>query len=297
MSDPIEDLENFNTQGLNVNPLPASEVRRRGNRMRRRNNALATIGGVAAVAIIAVPLALSATGSDRAGDIPPAGSPPPSPSTGQSAGTEWVQTIPPDFPLTEGMPKTNGIDGTAVTVTDEPGVRDIVLCDQPGWTPEGPVASVAVAGATYTGETEDTQARTLALYSSSDEAQAALETLRTAVVGCPSDPNGTGAPLVYDLVEADLGAEASLVFTEQARTDADLLSDLTVYQVARKGNALYVANSHTSAGGPQVVAAEVDRLASLSAPVISDLCLFAAEPCGPTDGDPSKGEGSGGPTG
>ena len=44
-NDPLESLDNF-SEGLHVNSLPASEVRRRGDRMRRRNTALATVGGV-----------------------------------------------------------------------------------------------------------------------------------------------------------------------------------------------------------------------------------------------------------
>ncbi len=51
MSDPIKDLENFPT--MPTSHLPAVEVRRRGDRIRRRRQALSTVGGVAAVAVIA----------------------------------------------------------------------------------------------------------------------------------------------------------------------------------------------------------------------------------------------------
>ena len=48
-----------------MNPLPASEVRRRGDRMRRRNTALATVGGVVAAAVfIGTPVALM-SGNDN----------------------------------------------------------------------------------------------------------------------------------------------------------------------------------------------------------------------------------------
>ena len=66
MSDPIRDLENLKHEGMNVNPLPASEVRRRGTRMRRRNNAIAAVGALAVVAVVATPLAVVARGGDHA---------------------------------------------------------------------------------------------------------------------------------------------------------------------------------------------------------------------------------------
>jgi hypothetical protein len=44
MSDPIRDLENLKHEGMNVNPLPASEVRRRGTRLRRRGHNNDTLG-------------------------------------------------------------------------------------------------------------------------------------------------------------------------------------------------------------------------------------------------------------
>ena len=64
MPDPIDELENFSTPGLR-GPLPAAEVRRRGTRLRRRNNALAAIGGVAAVAIIATAAGDPPASNDR----------------------------------------------------------------------------------------------------------------------------------------------------------------------------------------------------------------------------------------
>ena len=96
---------------------------------------------------------------------------------------------------------------------------------------------------------------------------------------CPVERQDPGAPLVHEAVDTELPTEESFVFTQQARMGGGLLADLTVVQVARVGNALYVATTSTSAGGPQVVDTEVRRMAESSAPVLSDLCTFAAEPC------------------
>ncbi|WP_110206377.1 hypothetical protein [Nocardioides daejeonensis] len=51
MSDPIKDLEEFPT--MPTTPLPAHQVRRRGDQMRRRRTFMASVASVAAVAVIA----------------------------------------------------------------------------------------------------------------------------------------------------------------------------------------------------------------------------------------------------
>ena len=120
--------------------------------------------------------------------------------------------------------------------------------------------------------------RTLALYPWDRAAAKALDAIRHWR-RVPVETQGGGAPLVHDPVDADLATDDSFVFTQQSRMDKDLYADLTVFQVARVGNALYLATTHTSAGGPHVVDAEVQRMARTSAPVLSDLCVFAADPC------------------
>jgi hypothetical protein len=63
MPDPIEELSNFDP-GVPVSPLPAAEVRARGDRLRRRNAALVVGGAVAAIVLIAVPVAVFAGDDD-----------------------------------------------------------------------------------------------------------------------------------------------------------------------------------------------------------------------------------------
>ncbi len=67
MPDPMDELENFTSPGLTMDPLPAAEVRRRGTRLRRRNTALAAAGGVLAVAVIAAPFAADERSSELLG--------------------------------------------------------------------------------------------------------------------------------------------------------------------------------------------------------------------------------------
>ncbi|GAA2135924.1 hypothetical protein GCM10009844_01670 [Nocardioides koreensis] len=301
MSDPIEDLENLKHEGLNVNPLPASEVRRRGTRMRRRNNAIAAVGALAVIAVVATPLAVVARGGDDASPGP-VGTPSPSP-TRTVDGAGWLQAIPGssgDFDLTA-LPD----DATfRYDVRPLPVVDDLTLCGVPTFSTRSndPVApAVDFLGATYSEPgTDGSAGRTLALYENDEVAAKVLDAVRHGVETCPTEQQGQGAPLVYAAVDTELPAEDSYVFTQQARMDKDLLADLTVFQVARVGNAVYLATDHTSAGGPQVVDAEVQRMATLSAPVLSDMCIFAAEPCRTPSGaesasaeaHPSIGEGA-----
>ena len=288
MSDPIRDLENLKHEGLNVNPLPASEVRRRGTRMRRRNNAIAAVGALAVVAVIATPLAVVARGGDDAGPGP-IDTPSPGP-TRTVDDTGWLQTIPGDFDLTA-LP---GDATFAFTARDDSVVDDLRFCGVPSFsTRDNPVEAVDTAGAVY-GETgtESSAGRTLAVYKDDHLAAKALDIIEHDVSVCPSETEPGRAPLVYDAVDTELPADGSFVFTEQAKVDKDLLADLTVYQVARVGNAIYLATSHTSAGGPQVADAEVRRMAALSAPVLSDMCVFAAEPCGAPSASTAIGEGA-----
>ncbi|MGZ4465083.1 MAG: hypothetical protein ACXVW0_06985 [Nocardioides sp.] len=269
MPDPFEELRSLE-QGTPVNPLPASEVRRRGDRMRRRNNALAALGGVAAVALVAVPLSLAAHGTQR---------PAPGPAGPPSSATTWLHEVPASVDVTR-LPAdaTFSFTGRDVSVVD-----DLTLCGRPTWSTRSgdPVApALDAVGATY-GEpgTESNAGRTLAVYADDTQAQAALDAIRAGVRACPVDTEGRGAPLRYSEVGTTLPADDALTFAEQADLGGGLLADLTVFQVARVGNALLVATEHTSAGGPQVLAQEVTRTTDLTAPVVAEMCVFAADPC------------------
>ena len=257
MRDPIEELESFTSPGLTMDPIPASEVRRRGTRLRRRNTALATVGGIAAVAIIATPLAVLASNHSSKADIVPA--------------TQWHQTIPADFPLAAGMPNGSTQPGPEA-------VGLIAACGKTAWSTGNP-RPVDTAGVSFAEENSSgTEDRTLVVYPDDLTAEQAFTTLHDVLVDCPVDQAGSGTTIVNDVQEDDLGTDASFVFTNQTK-DGTLLSDLTTFQVARSGNALYLASSHTTSGGPQVVDDEVQRLGLASATVLDQMCVFSAEGC------------------
>jgi hypothetical protein len=279
MRDPIEELENFTVPGTPMTPLPAAEVRRRGDRIRRRNNVLVGAAAVAVVAAIVTPVAMLADRDDaRSVDPAPA--------------TDWVQKVPDGFPLSTGL-------FSEPPVTAQSGADDIVLCGTAAWSPTDPVATVDLAGARYA-ENEAHMGRTLALYPDAKAAEAAMSAIRSGVQDCPRDENGGGLPLVNELGSLDLSGDEWVTVVQQAENDGGF-SDLTVWEVVRYGNALFVDTLFGSAGGEDAVTGSTGLLAGRSEGVRSQLCVFSAEPCATppaipedsADPDPDPGTGEG----
>lgn len=265
MPDPIDELDNFSIPGPPMNPLPASEVRRRGNRIRRRNNALATVGALAVVAAIATPFAVAAGGSGQSQqDVGPADQPP----------GGWVRTVPAGFDL--GAVPDGADPAFRFETGQQPAVDDLTACGEPVYSSDG---AADTAGATWRqAGSEGSAGRTLALYASDTEAEAALADLGAAVQDCPRDEVSGELPTVNDVVDTPVpGAESAFVWTRQVQ-DGELLYDQTVYQAVQVGNALYLAYGFSSAGGPQAQQ-NVDVLIANSAPVVDQLCTFSLEGC------------------
>ncbi|WP_243056800.1 hypothetical protein [Nocardioides sp. SR21] len=253
MPDPIEELENFSIPGPPMNPMPAADVRRRGNRIRRRNNTLATVGGLAAVAVIAAPFAIFAGGQSSPDDVDPA---PPTTS-------EWVQQIPEDFPLSDQMP-----DGTRERDGYEQ--QHVDVCDDQSWTADG---TKDARQATYTDPSEGGLDRVLGLYPS--ESDAAQELMRVAASAQACALESEGGKRWVDVVPSSLG-ESSVVYANHM-SDA---GDMFVVQLVQVGNAILQDSTYSMGGGdPQVVQQTADLLAEKSTGVVDAMCTFAAEGC------------------
>ena len=267
----LNDLDRFD-EGLPVNPLPASEVRRRGDRMRRRNTVLATVGGVAAAAVfIGTPVAVVASqdGDDDAQPVAPS-------ATSQSPPeVAWVQEVPEDFPLTDGFPETNGSDGSPVQVVEADALPALALCQVDAWAAAAPVDA---ATADYAGESEDSASRSLALFADDAAAEGVLAAARQTVSECPEE-DLTDAVMQSRIEELDLGTESSLVIARQVVHEDGSISGLFMTEVARTGNALFVSSSYGSAGGDQVITFEADRLRQQARAALDSMCQFAADPC------------------
>ena len=269
----LNDRDRFD-EGLPVNPMPASEVRRRGDRMRRRNTVLATVGGVAAAAVfIGLPVAVVANqGGD---DVQPA----PAPDS-----QTWLQEVPADFPLAANFPERSA-DGSPTEVTPPPSgpvVNPGDLCGYT-WLSEPPADA---AGYSYTGESEDTLSRTLLLLPDDTSAETAVSELRDAVAACP-EHQLENATMVNRLEDVDLGTEESLVYSQQVVEEDQSISGLFMTQIGRSGNALLMSTSYGAAGGDQVIEFEADRLRKQAGIVLSAMCVFSADPCDLPSAEPS----------
>jgi hypothetical protein len=283
-NDPFEPLDNF-PEGLHVNALPASEVRRRGDRMRRRNTAVATVGGVVAAAVfIGVPVALmSGNDSDTVDPAPPAPTRTDDPAPSES----WITEIPEDFPVTEGM-----------TDEGEPTEGDldaIALCDTSYPTSRGTADSVTYF---YSGDGESSATRVFQLWPDDAAAYRSIDQLEEAVQDCPQQPTA-GGDSVFEtrLVDFDTGGDASLTFVRQVVGDDGLVSQLDTVEVTQVGNAVLVDWSYGAAGGDQAIDIATRILAERSATTRAAMCVFSADPC--AGGEPvatPEGAGDGDPT-
>jgi hypothetical protein len=271
MRDPLDELENFTSPGLTMNPLPASEVRRRGTRMRRRNNALAAVGAVAAVALIATPIALAATGAGNAGRTPdPAETPTATP-------VAWVTTIPDGFPLGAGM----GTQGDPAHVGEERGevvFSSIDICGTEVWAPEKP-ASTDVLGAVWSDGVEGGEQRTLALYPTESAAQGAIDDMRLAVEGCPDQSTG-GGDYIQPVSLTSAAGEDSVAYMDQYGDSSGPDGSGNAYVVTRVGNALLLDKTYFGgAGSLEIGQQTVDLLEDRASEVVATMCTFSADPC------------------
>lgn len=249
MPDPIDELENFSLTGTPMNPLPAAEVRRRGNRIRRRNNALATVGGLAVVAIIAAPFALAAGGGQESDQIQPA---PP---------VDWVTTIPADFPLSAQMP-----DGTEESASYEQRFTDV--CEGQSWTP--PAES---RQALYIDPMEGGQDRTIAVYADDAAAEEAVYALASRVADCAVETDGSfPTTSALDVLDGDQAVAYVNRYTDGG--DAD------VVRVVRVGNAVLQDSAYTlGAGNPVIVQDALDQIGIKASTTVNAMCVFSAEGC------------------
>lgn len=132
MHDPFDDLKGL--EGLSRPSLPAEEVRRRGDRLRRRRTALQAVGAAAAVAVIASGGMLATGGDPGTGpDIGPAertGTPAPSP-TAEAAEHPWITSLPDGFPLDWALPEPGGDVPELAADGFERAVGWLDTCDEP----------------------------------------------------------------------------------------------------------------------------------------------------------------------
>lgn len=300
---PIRDLESFTQQGVDVTPLPPSEVRRLGDRRRRRTHAMAAVGGVAAIAIIATPFALWADGSHRAAPTPgPAtndssttGSPTPTTSTTSTSAPAPADRIPADYPLAAGWP-------------------DPSQAEQPDKALEGPSRDVQPLGLTACGRTlaepdsadflgarwhnvEDGRSRDLRVFATAAQAVAYVDEVGDFFRACPSSPNGGGPEMrnTWRVADTGLGGQSVGIVGGYTFQEEPSLG-FNGYQVIRLGRAVLTlgwTNEGSDDGRP--VAKLLQPMTDEAAEPIASMCMFTEAGCdGSATSEPS-GSGSGSP--
>lgn len=263
-------------------PLPADEVRRRGDRMRRRRTAGSAVGAALAVAlVVGGGIALSGELSTGTGPapLPPANQtstgvsdPSPTPEGG------WRITIPTGFPLADDLPRTVGSDGEIAG----PG-RDVRLFDTP---------FEACGRKTMLGAPEDDlkvrltlpewyDGRQLLAYADDVEARQVLTDLVGVYAQCP-EQTYAGPPdtvATNKVLPADLGEEGYVV-QRTFTTEGLPTTGLELIHVVRVGNALLVTLQSTEGGASEEGTAGdlADRDTAL-APVAEAMCVFSADGC------------------
>ena len=287
MSDknPLDQLHNFDLGG-HVNPLPPADVRRRGDRIRRRNNAFAAVGAAAAVALIATPLALIAGNDDNRPSPAPA---PPSPSqtvtNDSEIGEPALVTIPEGFDLTSTM-FPDATEGEPEASKDATGLTQIEYCSKPLFAKGSEVDRLA---ANSSAESEGGDARELRVYNSNAEASAELDRIRSQADACETE-QFTTTTWIHSAAPATLGEESYLLTTTYE--DSGLaVPGADIQYAARVGNAV-VLSVVSGEFFDTAIQEGADASATALQPVIDQMCVFSAEGCGE-----DSGEGDGSATG
>lgn len=291
MSDPLDPLKGSGGGPVHT-PLPAMEVRRRGDRMRRRRAGARVVGAAIAVAVVATGGIALGTGRPDAAPQPPAAtqdsSPAPgptSPATPQPEPTPpseapVTDTIPAGFPIAEGYPDVAPGSDEQMLVGPGPEVRafgDVGACGRQLHPLGDPADRLAVLFQ----QPEDYRARELTTYPSSEAAREVLSTLVTGYRDCPRESHG-GTPESTTLKEVrrtDLGDEGFVV-VQTYEYDGSPAIGLGQLYVVRAGNAVLLSSTSNEGGAdPQAVDAAVRSESDALTPVVDAMCAFSESGC------------------
>lgn len=273
MSDPHERLSRFDP-GPAMHPLPPADVRRRGDRLRRRNQALAGVGAALAVVLIATPIAVFGSRDGR--DADPAPAPPPAPPDSSESVAPPTDTldIPTDFPLAAGWPERaepggdNGLTGPSRTVQrtvieacgaalPEPGTGDALRAR---WT-----------------NPEDYRSRDLLTFPDTDAAEAFVTSVTNFYAGCPTEAGSDGYTTLREVRETRLGDDSYAV-VQHAQFQGAPAIGLQVLQIVRVDRAVLIDAAATE-GSITGSRAQIGTQADRAADVVAAMCALTATSC------------------
>ena len=228
--DPLDTLSRL-ADGQARPMLPPAEVRRRGDRLRRRRTGLRTLGGALAVAVVLGGVALT-TGTDGGTSREPA----PATQSSSPTGAATAMAVPAWFPLDQGYPDPGG-DGsvTGPSSSRAAALAPIEACGQRAY----PVVRPAGRQSVRLQQPEDFRARELTTYDDEAAAKQALASFASALRDCPRETtDGTTATNTVSTVRA--GDQSWGVVTTY-ETDGRPSLGLQVTTATRAGAALLVA--------------------------------------------------------
>lgn len=284
MRDPLDELRNLSahTSGPALSP---AEVRRRGDRMRRRRTVFQAVGAAAAVAVIATggtfvttnltsaepPVGPAGPASTSPTPTPtPAASPEPAPEGG------WLTEPPQGFPLDAFLPESPRESGDAMLFacsdsTTLP-VLDTAVYSEGVWVP-GP----------------EQQDRHLYLFPSGTQARTAYESVREAWRGCPPSPLEAGAEFRFEVTDGR--PDRFWVFREAYDASGEAAPELgaaAIYEVRLYGNALFAASIWEPSGeSPLLTDAGADFDNALTQ-IDAASCVFLSGGCGDDVDEPAS---------
>lgn len=241
-------------------PAGPEDIRRRGDRARRRRTALR--GGVAVAAVAAVASGVLLLGPAPAPQIQPS----PTPTTDVEAPT----TIPADFPLAAGM-----IEGDESN--DDPWLADIDYCDA-----SSSMADIAVDDRFVQRlQPQLNQARSLELFDSPRTAQARALDHVEKFRSCPAFTTQVGSVAGTVVARSGLGDEGWTV-SRSFTNDGEPQFGQEIYQVVRSGNALLITEVKDEGPGstdPQTFDRIVQRNTASIGELVAEMCLWSEEGC------------------
>jgi hypothetical protein len=289
MRDPLDELRKLTD--VASRPLPAGEVRRRGDRMRRRRTLTQAVGAVAAVAVVVSGGAFM-TGSLSSAPVPPGPAertPSPTPSEAPPAPEGgWVTEIPDGFRLDDGLPEPGGENGDRER-SDRlrtPWVFDPCHEQAPGESSRTDLTAVTQSAPAQL------YRRQLALYPDGQTAEGVVDRFRQDLERCRTHEydDGVSQDVWVDHGELSEGDDSFDVIA-YAEQDGLRFTPATHVAVVRVGNAVLVSSydGEFGAAPPDAIGRSLKpRLAEVRA-IADRMCVFAVSGC---SGGPSGGTGA-----
>jgi hypothetical protein len=297
MRDPLDELRNL-AGDLTPRPLPAEEVRRRGDRMRRRRTFTQAVGAAAAVAVVASGGVLL-TGNLSSAPVPPGPteqSPSPSPTPAPAPRTAWVTSIPDELgrALHESLPEpVEGERSRTVTRRDLPwqslpcGEVD-ETSDQPTmrstWFPglddkrsDQRLELIAPPAEAHT--------RQLVVYPDAETATSVVAAIREQTETCgPLEAIPGITEFHWSATPLDLGGDEGLLLAggELTVDSGSRGVSRSLVGVVRQGNAVLAVqlSDESSAALDDLAEPDAARLVEVATRLAGLMCVFAASGCG-----------------